>query len=203
MAGKRPRSDIEDVDPMDRFADWFARAQATDPGLPNAMTLATVDAAGRPSARIVLMKSFDENGVVFFSNYTSRKGRQLAARPAAALTFWWPVPRLQVRMEGAVARVSAAESDAYFQSRPRGYRLGAWASRQSRVIAGRDALKAAYRHYETLYKGKPVPRPPYWGGYRLRPDRIEFWTHHQNRLHDRIEFRRRKSGTWRIVRLSP
>ncbi|MDA0989398.1 MAG: pyridoxamine 5'-phosphate oxidase [Verrucomicrobia bacterium] len=190
-------------DPFICFNQWFAQAQATGMDLPNAMTLASVDPTGRPSARIVLMKQFDEGGLVFFTNYASRKGRELARNPAVALVFWWKELGLQVRIEGELGRVSTAESEAYFNSRPRGYRLGAWASHQSRAIAGKQTLRQAFKKYQAAFKGKPVPRPPTWGGYRVTPQRFEFWTNRDNRLHDRVEYNRSKSGRWTRRQLAP
>ena len=190
-------------DPFRRFAAWYARAEAVVPELPNAMTLATAGADGQPSARIVLLKRFDEQGFVFFTNTRSRKGRELAANPRVALVFWWPQLRRQVRIEGRAARVSAAEADAYFASRPRGYRLGAWASQQSRPLPEGRSLTADFDALRQTYKGKPVPRPTAWGGYRVAPERFEFWTHRENRLHERVEYRRAAGDAWRTRKLQP
>jgi len=172
---------------------------------PNAMTLATVGPDGRPSARMVLLKGFDHRGFVFYTNYSSRKGRELTANPAAALVFWWPPPvHRQVRIEGLVERVSHEESDAYFRTRPFGSQLGAWASNQSEVIAGRDILELRLERLTATYAGGEVPLPPYWGGYRLAPDVIEFWQGRPNRLHDRLRYSRDgATAGWTLERLSP
>jgi pyridoxamine 5'-phosphate oxidase len=165
------------------------------------MTVATVDRDGQPSARTVLLRGWDERGFVFYTNYESRKGAALAAHPRAALLFWWDILQRQIRIEGAVERASAEESDAYFASRPRGHRLSAWASRQSTPIAGADALATTMADAAARFPDD-VPRPPYWGGYRVIPHRFEFWQGRPNRLHDRIVYDREPSG-WRLARLSP
>ena len=189
-------------DPFDQFARWFADWQAAAPIEPTAMTLATVDATGQPSARVVLLKGYDKQGFVFFTNYQSRKGLELAAAPRAGLLFFWDRLARQVRVEGAVERVSAAESDEYFATRPRGSQLGAWASPQSRPIPDRDQLEAQVREIEAETAGKPVARPPHWGGYRVRPERFEFWQGRESRLHDRIVYARSASG-WTRSRIAP
>jgi pyridoxamine 5'-phosphate oxidase len=189
-------------DPFAQFGVWFGDALATAEIVePNGMTVATVDADGQPSARIVLLRGWDERGFVFYTNYESRKGAALAAHPRAALLFWWGILQRQVRIEGAVTRASAAESDAYFASRPRGHRLNAWASHQSTAVADAAALAAAMAQADTRFPDE-VPRPPYWGGYRVVPARFEFWQGRPNRLHDRIVYDRDPSG-WQIARLSP
>lgn len=169
----------------------------------NAMTLATVDADGRPSARVVLLKGVDERGFIFFTNYQSRKGRELAGNPQAALVFYWPEVERQVCVAGKVSRLPASESDAYFCSRPRGSRIAAWASEQSTVVTDRTALEEKWRQYERQYPGEEVPRPPHWGGNVLSPERFEFWQGRPNRLHDRFRYSREPDGTWEIERLSP
>jgi pyridoxamine 5'-phosphate oxidase len=189
-------------DPFAQFGVWFREAQTTPEIVePNGMTVATVDADGRPSARIVLLRGWDERGFVFYTNYGSRKGAAVAADPRAALLFWWGILQRQVRIEGAVTIVSAAESDGYFASRPRGHRLSAWASRQSFPVASAAELEDAMAEADARFPDE-VPRPPFWGGYRVVPDRIEFWHGRPNRLHDRIVYERNAEG-WEIVRLSP
>ncbi|NWG20548.1 MAG: pyridoxamine 5'-phosphate oxidase [Chloroflexi bacterium] len=194
--------DEVDTNPLRQFQRWFDQAQAAGLAEPNAMTLATATPDGRPSARMVLLKGVDSGGFVFFTNYESRKGNELAANPWAALVFYWPELERQVRIEGRVARVAAEESDAYFASRPDGSRIGAWASRQSSVISGRAELERRVAELEATYAGGEVPRPPYWGGFRVTPDVIEFWQGRPGRLHDRIRYRREDSA-WIIERLSP
>ena len=166
------------------------------------VTLATADARGRPSARMVLLRGADERGFVFHTNYDSRKGRELEANPHAALCFYWPTLDEQIRIEGTVERLPAEESDAYFLSRPRGSQLGAWASDQSALLSTREALEERYRATETRFEGTPVHRPPFWGGFRLVPSSIEFWYGRPDRLHDRLLYTRDGSG-WRIERLYP
>ncbi|AZY50190.1 pyridoxamine 5'-phosphate oxidase [Bordetella avium] len=187
--------------PIDQFALWFDEAQAAQVPEPNAMTLATVDASGQPSARIVLIKAFDARGFTFFTNYTSRKGEDLLANPRAALLFFWQALERQVRIEGVVERVSANESDAYFHSRPVGSRIGAWASEQSQPIT-REALEARERDFKARFGDTP-PRPPHWGGYRLVPTYFEFWQGRPSRLHDRLRYRPDGKQGWVMDRLSP
>ncbi|HTQ01414.1 MAG TPA: pyridoxamine 5'-phosphate oxidase [Casimicrobiaceae bacterium] len=201
---KRASLDESDVarDPFVQFAQWFDAARTSAVPEPNAMTLATVDAAGRPAARIVLLKEVDARGFVFYTNYESRKGRELLARRDAALLFFWAELERQVRIEGAVEMVDAATADAYFRTRPRLSRIGAWASPQSEPLPGRAALERSFAEADRRYPGEEVPRPPHWGGYRVVPVSIEFWQGRVSRLHDRIEYRR-DGESWRIGRLAP
>jgi pyridoxamine 5'-phosphate oxidase len=190
-----------DADPFRQFHAWLAAALDAQVPEPTAMTLATVDEEGNPSARVMLLKALDDRGFVFYTNYHSRKGGQLDARPRAALTFFWKELQRQVRIEGAVEKVSAQESDEYFASRPLGSRIGAWASTQSAEIPSRPWLEARVKEAEGKYGDGP-PRPPHWGGYRVIPDWIEFWQGRQSRLHDRIAYTRGHGG-WKLSRLSP
>jgi pyridoxamine 5'-phosphate oxidase len=188
-------------DPVAQFLKWLAEAQAAHPDDFTSMVLATADRSGRPSARVVLLKGCDDRGFVFFTHYDSRKGRDLAENPRAALVFYWPEFDRQVRIEGTVETTSREESEAYFQSRPLGARIGAVASRQSEVLASREELERAVQ--ETAERlGATVPRPELWGGYRVVPDEIEIWQGRENRLHDRFRYRRQPEG-WKIDRLSP
>jgi pyridoxamine 5'-phosphate oxidase len=187
--------------PFDQFASWFNAALASELREPTAMALATVGGAGRPSARMVLLKAYDERGFVFYTNYESRKGRELAQNPHASLLFYWPELERQIRIEGAIATASAAESDEYFRTRPLGARIGAWASPQSRAI-GKAALLAKVAEMG-LRHGLDPSRPPHWGGYRLAPDAFEFWQGRPSRLHDRIRYARLADGGWQIERLAP
>jgi pyridoxamine 5'-phosphate oxidase len=193
-----------DSDPMRQFDRWLGEAIKAQLPEPTAMTLATVDAAGKPSARIVLLKQVDSDGFVFYTNYDSRKARELAARPSAALLLHWVELERQVRVEGEVAKVVPEMSDAYFASRPRTSRLGAWASPQSETIPSREWLEGELRSVTQRFaaNGEAIPRPPHWGGYRLSPMAIEFWQGRASRLHDRIRYRR-EAQTWRIERLAP
>lgn len=192
------------MEPLQLFRDWFTQAQELEqpPIEANAMTLATVDEQGRPHCRVLLLKALDERGFTFFTNYESAKGQQLAARPYAAMTFFWPTLERQVRIEGTVEKVSAQESDAYFQVRPLGSRLGAWASPQSRVITGREALEALLENVQQRFSDQAPDCPPHWGGYRLVPERIEFWQGRASRLHDRLNYRLENTG-WLRERLAP
>lgn len=190
-------------DPIALFRRWFDEAVAAELPEVNAMTLATADRDGRPSARTVLLKGVDGRGFEFFTNYESRKARELDANPHAALVFLWAPLHRQVRVTGDVTRLTAAESDAYFATRPRGSQLGAWASAQSRPIADRDELDGRWRRLEREYAGREVPRPPHWGGYRVVPREIEFWQGRANRMHDRFAYTRAADGGWRRERLQP
>jgi pyridoxamine 5'-phosphate oxidase len=192
-----------DADPFRQFQEWFAAARAAAPIEPNAMALATVGADGRPSLRMVLLKGADERGFVFYTNYESRKGRELGETPWAALTLFWPEVERQVRIEGRVERVAAAESDAYFHSRPVGSQLSASVSQQSEVIPNREVLEERVAELSARYADQAIPRPPNWGGFRVIPDSIEFWQGRANRLHDRLRYRLLAEGGWQIERLSP
>jgi pyridoxamine 5'-phosphate oxidase len=190
-------------EPLSRFRAWLDEATAAGVTLPEAMTLATADAAGRPTARTVLLKGLDERGFLFFTNYESRKGRQLEENPRAALVFLWHVePRRQVLVEGQVERLPRAESEEYFATRPPGSKLGAWVSSQSTPIEDRDELEGAYAEAERRF-GEDVPLPEWWGGYLLRPEAIEFWESRPNRLHERLRYTRGADGSWRSQLLAP
>ena len=191
------------ADPVVQFRAWFAQALAADPTDANAMTLASADREGRPSARIVLLKGVDERGFVFFTNYESRKGRDLAENPQAALVFFWPLLDRQVRVEGRVERTSREESAAYFKSRPLRARVGAWVSRQSRVLPGREELEREVAQAEERFADGEVPLPDFWGGFRLVPAVVELWQGRPSRLHDRFRYERAAAGGWRVERLSP
>ncbi len=191
-------------DPFQRFATWYAEAVKAIPKDPNSMVLSTVGEAGRPSARVVLLKGFDTRGFVFYTNLESRKGRELASHPAASLTFHFSPLGRQVRVEGYVEMVTPEEADAYFATRPRGSQVGAWASTQSAPLPSRETLLARVAEVEATYKGKPIPRPAYWSGYRLVPDRIEFWMGRENRLHEREVFERAAPNSpWTVQHLYP
>jgi pyridoxamine 5'-phosphate oxidase len=201
----RAALDERDVapDPITQFRAWLAAALAADPPDPTAMTLATADREGRPSARVVLLKGYDERGFVFFTNYGSRKARELAANSQAALVFYWPAFDRQVRAEGLVEKTSRAETEAYFATRPVTSQLGAWASRQSEPVSGREPLEQALAAAAKQFEGNIVPAPDFWGGYRLKPTWVEFWQGRESRLHDRIVYRRNPEGGWTIERLQP
>lgn len=192
-----------DPDPLKLFQLWFDEASASGSRLPESMTLATATKNGRPTARVVLLKQLDEEGLVFYTNYRSAKAKELDENPRAALVFYWVQLDRQVRVEGVVERVSAAESDEYFQTRPRESQLGALASPQSEVIESREVLEQRYAEMEELYRDRTVERPAHWGGYRLKPERIEFWQNRPSRLHDRILYEREADGNWIVRRLAP
>ena len=189
--------------PIDLFRRWFSDALASGSRLPDAMTLATATKDGKPSARMVLLKQVDEQGFVFYTNYRSKKAKELDENPRAALVLYWVQLDRQVRVEGRVERISATESDEYFATRPRESQLGALASPQSEVIEGREDLEKRYAELDEFYRDREVERPEFWGGYRLKPDLIEFWQNRAGRLHDRILYERQTDGSWTISRLAP
>jgi pyridoxamine 5'-phosphate oxidase len=193
-----------DPNPLRQFAFWFKEASESGMSEQDAtsMTLATANKNGRPCARIVLLKSFDESGFVFFTNYNSRKGGELADNARACLLFYWAPVWRQVRIEGAVEKVSAAESDEYFHSRPLGSKIGAWASNQSQRVTSRNELDERFAEFSMKFPDN-VPRPPHWGGYRVKPEVIEFWQGRENRLHDRLVYAQEDDGNWRLERLAP
>ena len=192
-----------DTDGLRQFGAWWDEAVASQILDVNAMTLATASRAGEPSARTVLLKGYDANGFVFFTNYESAKGRDLLGNPRASLLFFWRELERQVRVTGAVTRVSREESDQYFHSRPIESQLGAWASAQSREVSGRDELETRYAEIEATHAGQVVPLPPFWGGFRVAPERVEFWQGRASRLHDRLLYTRQADGRWSRVRLAP
>ncbi len=190
-------------EPLAQFERWLGEAIASDEVVePNAVTVASVGAEGRPSLRVVLLRGYDEQGFVFFTNYESRKGHELDAHPHAALLFYWAALERQVRIEGKIARLPAPESDAYFAQRPRGHRLSAWASPQSTIVPNRIYLEARMQAADEQFEGMDVPRPPYWGGYRLTAQAYEFWQGRRNRVHDRLAYTRTEKG-WGLSRLAP
>jgi pyridoxamine 5'-phosphate oxidase len=204
LAGLR-RRDL-DTDPIVQFNKWFAQATEKCAGSSldvNAATLATADKNGMPSARIVLLKGLDERGFIFFTNYESRKGWELAKNPNAALVFYWPEQERQVCIAGSAAKIPRTESEIYFKSRPRGSQLAAWVSNQSEVVQDRDVLEKKWEELQAKFPGEEIPMPPYWGGYVLAPSRIEFWQGRPSRLHDRFRYTKQSAGSWMIERLSP
>ena len=196
------RADLHS-DPLQQFGAWFAAALAADIRDVNAMSLATASPEGKPSVRIVLLKGFDERGFAFFTNYDSEKGQEIAANPQAALVFYWVQLERQVRISGRVEKTSREDSAAYFHSRPIGSQLGAWASRQSEIVDARQVLDARLLEMSERFANGDVPLPPHWGGFRLQPDKMEFWQGRPNRLHDRFRYSRRADSTWQIDRLAP
>lgn len=191
------------ADPFGQFEKWFEEVLHSEIAEPNAMTLATASAEGKVSARIVLLKNFDEEGFYFYTNYESRKGNQIKENPHGALVFFWKELERQVRIEGLIRKTPEENSIAYFNSRPEGSRLGAWASPQSKIIPGRSFLENELKKLEAAYKTKAIPRPDFWGGFILQPSRVEFWQGRSNRLHDRIQYRLQQNGKWIIERLAP
>lgn len=189
--------------PFVQFKEWFDQALSADILEPNAMMVATTTTQGKPSARMVLLKDFDERGFVFYTNYNSQKAQELAENPQAALVFWWAELQRQVRICGWVEKISEEESDKYFYSRPFSSRLGAWASNQSEIIENREVLEQQLEELQKEYYNKDVPRPPHWGGIRVIPAEIEFWQGRSSRLHDRLVYRKVEDGNWKIERLSP
>ena len=196
---------VSDVNPNPfiQFKQWFDQALTAQLPEPNAMTVATVTPDGKPRARMVLLKGFDERGFVFYTNYNSQKGQELAQNPQASLVFWWAELERQVRICGRTEKASESESDEYFYSRPLNSRLGAWASNQSEVIQSREVLEQRMQELQIKYQNQDVKRPPHWGGLRVIPTEIEFWQGRSNRLHDRLLYTRLDDGSWKIVRLSP
>jgi len=192
-----------DRDPIAQFQRWFADAVAAGLPLPEAMSLSTITPEGKPTARMVLLKRVDADGFVFFTNYRSAKARELAANPNASLVFFWPQLERQVRVEGVVSKTSAAESREYFATRPRGSQIGALASPQSEVIPGREVLEQRRAELEEVYRDREIPWPEHWGGYCLKPERIEFWKGRRDRLHDRILYLRQADDAWLLQRLAP
>lgn len=191
------------ADPIEEFTRWYDAARPVAVGDDNAFTLATATPDGKPSARIVLLKEYDDSGFVFYTNYGSRKSDELGLNARAAMLFWWPRRGEQVRIEGGVEKVSAIESDAYFATRSRMSQLGAWASVQSRPLESRAELEERVQMFEREYEGEDIPRPPHWGGFRLVPDYFEFWRNGDARLHDRLCYERDDDGNWQLYRLNP
>ncbi len=189
--------------PYEMFDEWFQKAVKDEPVDPNAMSLSTIDQDGRPSSRMVLLKTFDEIGFVFFTNYNSRKGKAMEANPNVALLFYWKSQNRQVRIEGRIEKVDSSISDTYFNSRHPQSRIGAWASQQSELLESRDVLVNRFKEYESKFDGDNIPRPPHWGGFRVTPDYFEFWQAGEYRLHDRGIYTKNTQGDWHIQRLNP
>lgn len=192
-----------DINAIKQFTAWWQDAINSSIDEVNAFTLATATAEGKPSARIVLLKGYDDHGFVFFTNYASNKGEQLAQNGKVAMVFFWKELERQIRIEGEVEKINETESDSYFNSRPKGSRLGAWASPQSKQIANREVIEANVLKYEQKYPGENVPRPKHWGGYRIKPNLIEFWQGRSSRLHDRLQYTLNEENNWKIERLAP
>lgn len=201
-AGEELLEDNVQDDPVEQFSVWFEQALRSEVKEPNAVSLATATADGKPSARIVLLKGFDKRGFRFFTNYESRKARELDENPHASLCFFWQELERQVRIEGKVKKLSREESENYFSKRPRLSQIGAWASRQSEKVESRDQMEAKFREFQEKFEDEPVPAPEFWGGYRLHPTSIEFWQGREGRLHDRLLYTK-SSDSWKITRLSP
>lgn len=189
-------------DPLSQFAIWFEEAQKAAAAEPNAMTLSTVSASGKPSSRIVLLKGIEDQAMIFFTNYSSDKGKDMLENPHVALNFFWPELERQVRIEGSITKTSADESDVYFNSRPIGSQLGAWASPQSSIVDSREEMEANLLEFERKFKDQVIPRPPHWGGYKVSPEKIEFWQGRASRLHDRFLYSL-ETDRWKIDRLAP
>ena len=191
------------VDPIAQFRTWFDQATAEGLPEPNAVTVSTATPEGRPSSRVVLMRGFDERGFVFYTNYRSRKGREIEENPHAAMCFFWQPMERQVRIDGRIEKTTEVESDDYFRGRPTGSKLGAWVSNQSGVVPGRSTLEAEMEAIKIRFPGEEIPRPPHWGGFRVVPESVEFWQGRRSRLHDRLVYRRADDGGWRVERLAP
>ena len=191
------------ANPFDQFDIWWQDAITSNIDEVNALNLCTVNADGKPSGRIVLLKGYDRNGFVFFTNYQSRKGQELLTNPYACMIFFWKELERQVRIDGRIEKVSSEENDTYFFSRPEGSQVGAWSSPQSSVIENRQVIEDNVKHYQEVFSNKPITRPPHWGGYRLIPSQIEFWQGRSSRLHDRLQYSLTEDGNWQLVRLAP
>jgi pyridoxamine 5'-phosphate oxidase len=201
---RRLRESDASPDPFKQFKDWYDEAIAqSNVTLPNAMTLATATADGEPCARVVLLKQYDSDGFVFYTNFKSRKGKELAGNPRACLLFYWGDLERQIRIEGRISKIDQTEAEEYFQTRPRGSQIGALASTQSEAIPSRESLEAKVAELELQFEGKQVPCPSYWGGYRVAPEVFEFWQGRPSRLHDRLMYTLKKDGSWKIERLAP